>query len=483
MKSENELDDFLRAKEQEFQVPYEDKYWEQTAAFLDAERGGRTVTIFWSVRNIIMICAALLIVGTGAYFVLNQKSNIKNHGPIDNGQLTQDSRPKTQDQISEATEGKNNTSNVQTQDARAKTQDQISDNQNNTITNNTTSTLSNSKSVDNGTIAAAKTLDSKTAHAAKTKGINSTHASSNNTGSKVTSVTTGTKSDKGVLTQDQDAHGDVLLITGMPENMPTVIINSSSSVTYVDEHIQSLSPLFRDLTLSAAQRKQYNLALKSDGSGAYTKVREFKSGTQYPIISVSATAGVNLFNNFRDNSKSYSYVSTNPFLGVKASYQWNNKWFAQAQLNAVVRGGVNQVRPNSNETFAATYTSLGVRHLYYLQLPVSLGYQFSQRNAVTAGLGISYLLSDGAENRIDSTGKFNGGYRLESPKGFNKLDAFVILGYNFKLDKKISFTVNASYGFMDVTDNTYFAEDKRHNNMSLGFAINYLLYSKKAVAR
>ena len=48
-----ELDDFLRQKEEEFTIPFEEKYWEQTAAYLEQNRR-RVLFPFLNFRNIIL---------------------------------------------------------------------------------------------------------------------------------------------------------------------------------------------------------------------------------------------------------------------------------------------------------------------------------------------------------------------------------------------------------------------------------------------
>ena len=75
MKHSNELDDFLREKEGEFNVPFEEKHWEKASAYLEAER--RTTVLGNLTKGNLVLVAALLIgfIGAGSYFIFNNNLN------------------------------------------------------------------------------------------------------------------------------------------------------------------------------------------------------------------------------------------------------------------------------------------------------------------------------------------------------------------------------------------------------------------------
>src|SRR5690242_15546937 len=71
--STNELDDLLRQKEAEFDIPFKEEYWKRAEALLDQKR--RTRFAFWNARNIGLVALMVMLSGmAGWYVIANQQS-------------------------------------------------------------------------------------------------------------------------------------------------------------------------------------------------------------------------------------------------------------------------------------------------------------------------------------------------------------------------------------------------------------------------
>jgi hypothetical protein len=451
MKNVNELDDFLRQKEEEFNVPYKEEYWDKASAFLNAERGAssgrRTLAGIALLSSAVIISIALI-----GYFVFNYNSNHKAETAV----------------------------SATVSSSASKSISGNSGNNNATI-NGATSTNNNGATIANITPASVTgTIKTQATNSGAVKPSSPQITSSVKTGSRAKHNSINPMSGRYVATQVVSGGVENPDVTSRTGNTAMSPVNNQQS-PYISSPFESQIPEFENMTINDKTiAVLYGLYYKSDGTAAYKKTHEVAHSAMFPQLGIALTGGANIFNSFRDNKNPYAYVSTNPFLGVKATYQWNSNWLAIAQLNGALRGGVNQQiteLPSGSAPLAQTYS---VRHLYYLQLPIMLGYQISKKNMVSAGVGISYLLSDGVQAK-DSSGRYEGSYKMENGNGFNKLDYFAALAYTYRLNRRFSFSINATYGFTDVTNTSYFDDAiKNYNhNISLGLAINYSLLQRK----
>ena len=56
----NEMDEFLREKEEQFHVPFKEEYWDKASAFLQQERGATTAG-FLNLKNIFILSGIFIL--------------------------------------------------------------------------------------------------------------------------------------------------------------------------------------------------------------------------------------------------------------------------------------------------------------------------------------------------------------------------------------------------------------------------------------
>jgi hypothetical protein len=442
MKSPNELDDFLRQKEAEFDLPFQEAYWKQAEAMLDAQRRNRFAA-FWNMRNVGM---ALLIVALGGTAAWYAATNPTTHQP---NQPTVTHTPKPTPFFESKSNAATSTNQVVSSAAVVNT------NSNNTESNATGNTTNSTS------IASRANAGSNNSHQA----VQTSQTNFNRNNTTLTSATSQQNpinASSSSMTTDMDTRAEFAAMKSRPV---------AGFVFRLAEPI----PVFENMTPSdPALMRFYGLYTHDLGSTA-RKFREFKYAAQYPQMSWAVSGGVNVFNSFKVNADSPSFISTNPYIGVKFGVQWNPVWSVNIQPTLVQRGGVHMT-----DTLVGTFSNIVTthRHLYYLQLPVSVAAQLNKRNNVSFGAGPAVLLATGESVR-QSEPNNSTSYGLTGDNRFRRMDYFVTAGYQYRLNKKIGLQGSVRCGLTDVTKNPSFGQSIAHRNIQTSIGINYQFYSEK----
>jgi hypothetical protein len=224
----------------------------------------------------------------------------------------------------------------------------------------------------------------------------------------------------------------------------------------------------------------YGLPYQSDVSGnSSRKIREFSRGGLYPQLTVSLSGGVNVFNAFKEYAKEPGFISTNPYLGLKATYQINTLWILGAQLNAIQRGGVNQ----QIHYLENPENDIMLKQFYAVQLPFSVGYFLNKKNSVSLGVAPMYTLATKFSTYDLANQQLKKSTQFLNTKGLNVFDLQLSAGYTYRLNKKVNLHASYYFGLIDATKSNTFTNDLRHTNHFLNIGINYNLLQKKVNLR
>jgi hypothetical protein len=217
---------------------------------------------------------------------------------------------------------------------------------------------------------------------------------------------------------------------------------------------------------------------KSQGSTS-RKIREFNRGGMFPQFTLSVCGGLNVFNTLKDRNDTSGFINSNPYLGIRTSYQFNTKWIATAQLNAIQRGGMNQrIQPTEN-----IQDDILIRQFYALQLPVSVGYFLNKKHSISIGVAPMYALATSQSTFDQTTGETGNNIKIRNAAELNRLDVQALIAYSYRLNKKINLNASYQHGFIDVTKSNVFTNELNHYNNFLSIGISYNMMQEKVRRR
>lgn len=190
----------------------------------------------------------------------------------------------------------------------------------------------------------------------------------------------------------------------------------------------------------------------------------------------------------------------NPVLGIGITHYINQKWALQS---GVEYGSIAYLKA-SHKVFTSTTYGFGstsvdkvinTKTLHYAIVPLLFQYHFNDKNAISVGGSISYLVNSKSkvtintttiapmvldsnqtgpvENQTVSTHSTETGYYTNA---FNKWDASLAIGYRRRLSQKFSLAAIANIGLLDVKDDTFFSREMDERNVGLKIIISYNLF-------
>lgn len=190
----------------------------------------------------------------------------------------------------------------------------------------------------------------------------------------------------------------------------------------------------------------------------------------------------------------------NPVLGIGITHFINQKWSLQS---GVEYGSIAYLKASQKVFTSTTYgfgsTSvdkvINTKTLHYAIVPLLFQYHFNDKNAISVGGSISYLVNSKSkvtintttiapmvldsnqtgpvENQTVSTHSTETGYYTNA---FNKWDASLAIGYRRRLSQKFSLAAIANIGLLDVKDDTFFSREMDERNVGLKIIISYNLF-------
>ncbi|MDP1746733.1 MAG: outer membrane beta-barrel protein, partial [Bacteroidota bacterium] len=138
---------------------------------------------------------------------------------------------------------------------------------------------------------------------------------------------------------------------------------------------------------------------------------------------------------------------------------------------------------------------INTKTLHYAIVPLLFQYHFNDKNAISIGGSISYLVNSKSkvtintttiapmvldsnqtgpvENQTISTQSTETGYYSNA---FNKWDASLAIGYRRRISQKFSLAAIANIGLLDVKDNVFFSREMDERNVGLKIIISYNLF-------
>jgi hypothetical protein len=164
-----------------------------------------------------------------------------------------------------------------------------------------------------------------------------------------------------------------------------------------------------------------------------------------------------------------------PFVSVGLEKQVSSKLSISSQVGFTYFNGLNLTKQVNNYKYSfgvdSTTFSVTSKKLFQMYLPIALYYQFMQKHSVFTSVGLSYAFDVSSLVKEDQQSpQYNSfGYR----NGFNTVDLFLQLGYQYSINKNLSAQLLFQQGFMDMTKNNYFENNQSDKQSKISIGIKY----------
>ncbi len=183
----------------------------------------------------------------------------------------------------------------------------------------------------------------------------------------------------------------------------------------------------------------------------------------------------------------------NPVLGLGITHYFNQKW----SFNSGVQyGSIGYLKASKKSFSDVTYgfgsttidTIIDTRFLHYAVAPLLFQYSFNDKNTISFGGSISYLLNSKSKlsiktttvtavtidsNEVNSSEKSETGYYANA---FNNWDASLAFGYRRRISQKFNVSAIANFGLLDIKNNSFFSREVFERNIGMKITLTYNLF-------
>lgn len=187
-------------------------------------------------------------------------------------------------------------------------------------------------------------------------------------------------------------------------------------------------------------------------------------------INYGIKAGVNI-SSF-DNSIYKSLIG--PQLGGFAEITFNDKLSIQPELLLSLQGAELEYTLQRNYYDPIIQKRLKIS-LYYLNIPITVKYNFINKFSIIAGPQIGYLAKATQKNKSDQFEILNSSGVIDIKNLYETISYSVNLGLNYNITEEIFADLRYNYGLANIMkgNNTLFGTDVKNNVIQ--FSIGYKL--------
>jgi hypothetical protein len=535
MKQEhNRLDDFLQEKVESAQFDFKEDYWDKMEALLDEDQKDKKRPFFWRGFSIFVVA---LLIGAGALLFpkMKHKSDKQSVAKSQFAQTSQNESvessmiPETSSSAQTATSN-NSQSNPTTQSPQSNTFQQGENESNKDVVKNTntsnagTSNLNSTSQLASNDVSSKSKPGKKDNEVSKSKNDESTETKhqrdniessnqQNNTSKKMnhnehsinklaknkaaktkpssdkTDRKNETANDKNKQQRTENLNANAIIqskstATILGKNMDAIdtavytnVVKDQSNYNpryiaslkdYVTEKIDSITVV----TFKPAENKPLTSKVENNEPKADVKTsnqQKLNPLEFYFMVGANANKGI------KGNAVTAIPWGFAPFLSAGLEKQVSSKLSISSQVGFTYFNGLNLTKQVNNYKYSfgvdSTTFSVTSKKLFQMYLPIALYYQFMQKHSVFTSVGLSYAFDVSSLVKEDQQSpQYNSfGYR----NGFNTVDLFLQLGYQYSINKNLSAQLLFQQGFMDMTKNNYFENNQSDKQSKISIGIKY----------
>ena len=201
---------------------------------------------------------------------------------------------------------------------------------------------------------------------------------------------------------------------------------------------------------------------------------------QNTVFSIDAGANYSLG---WKNSNTKEAAGFNGVFGFSMSYYFNQKWnlLIGIQYNSLANLSYSSyISSNSQYDFGfnRTNTTITPKMLYYISIPVKLQYNFNNKNGISIGMNILYLLNTKSKVDTYTQTTFETTNHITTTKtgymdGFAGWDMQPALAYRRRIYKKFDLRAETYYGLIDIKNNLIFGINRSEHNCGVKLTLSY----------
>jgi hypothetical protein len=178
-------------------------------------------------------------------------------------------------------------------------------------------------------------------------------------------------------------------------------------------------------------------------------------------------------------------IGFNPLTGAAIEFRLSPRWGISGGVSYFEKNKVNSDKSFHSEYYAGEFgrrtedIHKEVLKLHYIQLPLIWHYHFNKpENQLQMGLGFSHLLT--STSSVTTSSQVTGEPIVASTKkvlgylnGFKRHDFTFLMGYSMPVNRRLQAVVNLHYGWLDITENDYFENNKIDQNIGIQAYLQY----------
>jgi hypothetical protein len=177
----------------------------------------------------------------------------------------------------------------------------------------------------------------------------------------------------------------------------------------------------------------------------------------------------------------------NPLVGIGYTRTINKKWSVQTGVQATSVGYLTASSHlikhyNNDFGYNSTDSVISTTRLYYLTIPLQLQFAINSKNQIGVGGTFSYLINGSGKINTYSQSDDKGitdrkeisqtGY----VKGFNTMNAIVMLVYTRRFSNRFSGSLVPYYGLTDIKNNSFFSKQKFEREMGVKLILSFNIF-------
>jgi hypothetical protein len=268
---------------------------------------------------------------------------------------------------------------------------------------------------------------------------------------------------------------------------------------------QNQSPQVAAQASTKHPRRGKKLKPMDERSEADQTVRT-QTGTEITVINGKTfTTGFNTNHKKVESAKTKAYIDhaaqdQKSFLALEGGINWSNpqpsfssfntqiglRYYRYISPKIALSTGLTYARihqhlparsyANTDYDFGKKASAIRIttQRLDYIELPVSVLYQFKPKHSITAGIAVGYVIqsSDKVEDQTIGTVSNQHGYLT----AINRWDTQLMLGYQYQLTPSVWMRTSCHMGLMDISNNAAFKQSETHTNKGLRLTLGYKIF-------
>jgi len=483
MSEQEKFDDLLRSKLEERDFPFDETNWDKAEAIIERSENRRRFGF------IAFVFSAGIIIGAGLMYFFNTNSHSSapiavQQAPQNNNTLVQANNLPIQQQTTQASA---NTSvatantNTNSQETTTQVKSAPKENTNTTIASSGNETKHKKHAVPDSTTTAYSYVRPETAKTKKKKVhyTNYTQPEANsvappkpvntNAYNKVTPANNSAANEATPVTNSNQANSTN---TDFASTNNPIKQNSNSTTSTKDSTTKT------DSTTTALTTTKKDSSTSNSSLGNTQPQPTQSAKYAHTIFSIDAGCGYSL-GWMKAGATQGNGVS--PVSGLSVTHYFSTKISALIGLQYNSLPNVNTLYTNNATQYSfgssTDLTSVTIKTLYYLSLPLKFQYNINDKNMVSAGVNVLYLLTSNS-NVVSYNQDYFGtsGYtsvnKMGYTDGINNWDAQATLAYRRRINR-FSISAEFYYGLLDIESNSFFNNAVFERNSGLRLILSY----------